>query len=1137
MLGKPQRERIGCQDPSLLSSELPDNSNLFNFPNNSNSNFKVLQRTNFKNSQNLNNSQNKNINEFPSYHERFLNYIKVRNRIFNEELSPPISVLSPRFQRLQNFRTKSKIKKDALRAVDEIKPIRFSDYRPFSTVMLEGRPIQGLLDSGANISVLGKDSLQFLEDIGKSIVQIRSTVATSDGSKQNIVGVVDLVVNFKDQEKSHRFYVVPTLKQSLYLGFDFWRSFNIAPELHKLEISEVSLSPDVPKENPEMNQHDLTSVQLSRLNKVKTLFPSSSDLGLGHTSLLIHRIDTGDAEPIKSRHYPVSPKVQELMYAELDRMLALGVIEEAESPWNSPVVLVRKPGKNRLCLDSRRLNDVTKKLAYALPNINGLLSRLSDTHFISCIDLKDAFWQIELDEVSREKTAFTVPGRPQYQYCVMPFGLCNAAQRLCQLMDKVFPSTVRSKIFVYLDDLLVVSKTFDEHLVLLSDVANRLRNAGLTVNIAKSRFCYKEVKYLGHIVGHGTIRPDPEKVSAILDFPVPVSVKQVRRFVGMCGYYGKFVENYSSLSSPLTDTIKKGKFIFTPEALESFEKLKKSLVSEPVLVHPNFEKPFFIHCDASRFGVGACLMQKDTDDEDRAICFFSKKLNSSQKNYTVTELECLAVVLAVEKFRPYIELQEFTIVTDHSALKWLMNQKDLNGRLARWSLRLQRFEFKIQHRKGQHNVVPDALSREGDIAEISHTMPLVDLTDEAFTSEEYVKLRETITQNSESLPDLKVSENFVYKRILPRTGSDNDELVVWRLWIPTPLTQNLIHQAHTCDDGLHYGSAKVIHKLKQLYFWPKLGSQVHEFIRNCEKCKAVKNTNTVLRPEMGKPFIVERPFQHLYMDFIGPYPRTKAGFTQVLVVLDQLTKFPILAPLRSATSLTTIEALEKLVFSTFNVPETILTDKGSQFMSNTFQNFLDVYGVTHLPTPPHHPQANASERLNQSIIQGIRVQIENDHTKWDQGLNNIAFALRSTIHETIGMSPHFALFGDEMVCHGSTYKLLKQLDCLKEPDILVIPKADKMRKIHDEIMEKIQDAHERNERRYNLRSRGRKFEVGQTVFRRLFHQSNLSKHYNAKFDQKFKKCRIKSILSENRFEIEDTDGKYAGTYHAKDLKS
>lgn len=335
-----------------------------------------------------------------------------------------------------------------------------------------------------------------------------------------------------------------------------------------MSISELATvnSLNFPPDLSDPKLHPLSPEQFDRLQRVKSEFPSSLDQGLGQTSLLMHSIDTGDAEPIKCKHYPVSPNVQQLMYQELDRMLDLGVIEEAESPWNSPVVLVRKPGKNRLCLDSRRLNSVTKKMAYGLPNINGLLSRLADTHFISTIDLKDAFWQVKLDEASKEKTAFTVPGRPQYQFKVMPFGLCNSAQRLCQLMDRIFPSSWNNSVSTYLDDLLIVSSTFDDHTTLLSEVARRLQAAGLTVNLAKSRFCYTEVKYLGHIVGHGMIRPDPEKISAITEFPIPSSVRQVRRFIGMCGYYSKFVKNYSTLSSPLTDTIKKhGKFQFSAE--------------------------------------------------------------------------------------------------------------------------------------------------------------------------------------------------------------------------------------------------------------------------------------------------------------------------------------------------------------------------------------------------------------------------------------------------------------------------------------------------------------------------------------------------------------------------------------------
>lgn len=573
----------------------------------------------------------------------------------------------------------------------------------------------------------------------------------------------------------------------------------------------------------------------------------------------------------------------------------------------------------------------------------------------------------------------------------------------------------------------------------------------------------------------------------------------------------------------------------TAEALVAFEKLKRSLTSQPILVHPNFDKPFFVHCDASRYGIGACLMQKDDKDRDQAICYFSKKLNSAQRNYSVTELECLAAVLAVEKFRPYVELHQFTIITDHSALKWLMSQKDLNGRLARWSLRLQRFEFSIQHRKGQLNVVPDALSREADIAELCHNMPSIDLESPSFSSEEYSHLRSIVQENLDKLPDMKVSEGFVYKRVGLRTGSEVDELGLWRLWVPANLTYDLIKDSHACDDYLHSGINKNTQNLRQLYFWPRLNSQVAEYVRSCEKCKSVKKSNSTLHTKMGKNFETQRPFQHLFMDYLGPYPRSSQGNTHMLVILDHFTKYPIFVPLKHASAALTIDPLEKLVFSIFNVPETIMTDNGSQFVSRTFQEFLK--SGNHPPKNPiYSPQANSSERLNQSIIQGIRMKMSTDHTKWDEYLTQIGFALRSTFHQSIGMSPHQALFGHEMVCHGSVYTLLKKLDCLQETDVRVDVDIDRIRRIQNGLMDKIRAAHEKNDRKYNLRVRKAKWVIGQEVFRRLFHQSDFGKQFIGKFAPKFAKCRVREILSENRLILEDLNGKIIGTYHSKDVK-
>ena len=270
----------------------------------------------------------------------------------------------------------------------------------------------------------------------------------------------------------------------------------------------------------------------------------------------------------------------------------MGVIEESNSPWCFPVVNVRKPGKVRLCLDSRKLNIVTKKDSYPLPHINGLLSRLKDTHFISGIDLKDAFFQIQLTESSKEKTAFAVPGRPLYQYRVMPFGLCNGPQSMSRLMDKTIPSRLRENVFIYLDDLLVCSNTFEEHLDILKQVAKCLKNAGLTINVSKSKFCQSEIKYLGYRIGRGCLKVDPDKVSAIVDFPLPKTPRQVRRFIGMANWYRSFINNFANMAGPLTDCLRKknGKFSLTSDAIDSFQKLKTFYLVPLYLLNPIFRE-------------------------------------------------------------------------------------------------------------------------------------------------------------------------------------------------------------------------------------------------------------------------------------------------------------------------------------------------------------------------------------------------------------------------------------------------------------------------------------------------------------------------------------------------------------------
>jgi len=1018
---------------------------------------------------------------------------------------------------------------------ETILPTNEIDKRPYISVLVNNVPYTGLLDSGANISVLGVGSEKFLNSPGIKFHSLPSVIQTASGQPQRVFGYIVVNIQFNNRSLPMKLYIVPSLQQSLYLGIDFWNQFKIVPTVSSLDSVIIDSTPE---------QHILTAEEQFSLNNVIKMFPSSVRLGLGKTNLVTHEIDIGNAKPVKQRYYAVSPVIQKLLYDELDRMLALGVIEESNSSWSSPVTLVRKPnGKVRLCLDARELNKVTVKAAYPLPLIDGLLGRLDQTKFISSIDLKDAFWQIPLCPQSRDKTAFTVPGRPLYQFTVMPFGLCNAPQTMCRLMHLVIPHHLHDRIFVYLDDLLITSATFDEHITLLSEVAQRLAKANLTINVEKSKFVLRQVKYLGYLVGEGCLRSDPDKVRAIVEFPVPKTAKQIRRFLGMSGWYRRFIQNYAILATPLTNLLKKGiKINWSAEAQSSFDALKDALITAPVLAHPNFTEPFYIQCDASSTGVGSVLFQLTSDGAERPIAFLSQKLNAAQRNYSVTELECYAAVLSVKKFRAYIEGYEFTIITDHASLQWLMSQKELSGRLARWSLKLQAFNFRIRHKKGSQNVVADAMSRvfADEICTMSQSdsdIPLhLDLNSPHFNDIDYQSRIQLLEKSPKTQSNLRSVDGKLY--YTPEFGIArlDTDLPHYKLFVPSPLVLDLIKQAHVPPTSAHLGVAKTLERLKRYYYWPKMSQTVYNFVTSCESCKQNKPANQILRPPMGAQFEAVRPFQRIYADFIGPFPRTKAGNTFILIILDSYSRFVLVQAFRQATATSLCEFLEKRVFNVFSTPETLLTDNGRQFESKCLQELLIKYGVKHIKTPKYSPQSNASERVNRSIICAIRAYIKESHKEWDLHLQEVVSALRNVVHSSTKYSPHYLVFGQHQIVHGSEYELLRKLNCLSDTDVIV-NKTDRLTLAQSSVLKHLRSAYERNQSHYNLRSRVRVLNVGQQVLVRNFVQSSAADSFASKLAPKFVKAQIKKLVGSAAVEVEDLRGRSMGVYHIKDVRT
>ena len=432
---------------------------------------------------------------------------------------------------------------------------------------------------------------------------------------------------------------------------------------------------------------------------------------IGRTSLTSHKIDTGDQKPIKQppRRLPLA-KV-DIAQKAIKEMHEQGVVEPSNSPWMSPIVLVKKKdGTQRFCVDYRKLNEVTRKDSYPLPRIDTTLDALAGSKWFSTLDMKCGYWQVNLEESDREKTAFST-GCGLWQFTVMPFGLCNAPATFERLMELVLAGLPWSVCLLYLDDILVHAKTFEEEIANLREVFGRFRAANLKLNRKKCELFRQKVLYLGHIVTQEGISTEPSKVEAVISWPTPMNKRELRGFLGLCSYYRKFIKSFSDVAGPLYKLIEKETvFAWTEQCKEAFDELKRRLTTAPVLAYPIASGKFTLDTDASEKGIGAVLSQEQNGQE-RVVAYFSRSLNRRERNYCVTRKELLAVVRATEKFHYYFYGQRFVVRTDHASLKWLFNFRQPEGQIARWLQKLQEYDFEIVHRAGRSHVNADALSR------------------------------------------------------------------------------------------------------------------------------------------------------------------------------------------------------------------------------------------------------------------------------------------------------------------------------------------------------------------------------------------------------------------------------------------
>jgi len=447
------------------------------------------------------------------------------------------------------------------------------------------------------------------------------------------------------------------------------------------------------------------------LKEYQDVFATESG-DLGRTDIVQHRINTGDSQPIRQPPRRVPIHKRPIVQAEVEKMLAKGVVEPCDGPWSSPVVLAaKKGGETRFCVDYRALNDVTKKDAYPLPRIEDNLDTLQGAVWYSTLDLLSGFWQVEMAPEDRDKTAFTVGGMGLFRFLTMPFGLCNAPATFERLMERVLAGLQWEIAVLYIDDIVVFSNDLETHLARLGQVLQRLRTAGLKLKPVKCKLLKHRVEFLGHIVSHQGVEVDPGKVRKVLEWVQPQALTQVRSFIGLCAYYRRFIPDFSTLAKPLFGLMEKGAEFRWGESQErAFRALKEALTKAPVLAYPKPDIPYILDTDASNFGIGAVLSQVQ-DDEERVIAFASKTLNRAQRNYCVTRREALAIITFIKQFHHYLYGAEFLVRTDHAALYWLLRKRDPEGQMARWLAFLQGYRMRIEHRPGKKHGNADALSR------------------------------------------------------------------------------------------------------------------------------------------------------------------------------------------------------------------------------------------------------------------------------------------------------------------------------------------------------------------------------------------------------------------------------------------
>lgn len=856
-----------------------------------------------------------------------------------------------------------------------------------------------------------------------------------------------------------------------------------------------------------------------------------------------HQIHVKDGGYYFEKNYPVPMAYRDQVEEQLAKMVEQGIIERASSPYINPLVVVIKKDKGvRLCLDARELNKmlIPERESPMLPQ--EILQKFNDIKYMSTVDLVSSYWQIALTPDSRKYTAFKY-NHHVYQFKRLPFGLSTSVASFIRCLNMVLGDDLQNFTITYVDDILVSSTSFNEHLDHLEKLFIRLSQAGMTINFRKSLFVREEVPFLGYVLTPSGLCADTKKLLVIQNWPSPQNARQLKAFLGLCSYYRQYSSIYAQTTVVLQELLHKGtRWDWNATREEAFQNVKALFIGTIHLAYPDYTKPFYVQCDASEYGLGSQLFQYDEDRNIRVITMASRLLKGSELNYTTSEKELLAIVWAVLKFRIFILGTQIFIITDHLALTFLMKCRLLSGRLTRWILILQEFDLQIQHCSGKENVVADILSRYPQ-------KETGELLDPPCADQELMIAGIKNPINSELRRKLKTigrvqEEDSRFGKIIRELKSDVNSKFhksfkmlhgnlfysapkgdsSWKLCLPKSLIVEIVTAVHK-EIG-HFGSKKCHAIMKEYFFGNHLSHLVGKVASSCDTCQRAKHSSAISHGTFA-PIIPTKPSELVAVDIYGPLPSGAGGARYILVFLDVFSKLVTLYSMRKATALACARHAEHYI-KDINQAKTILSDHGTQFTSELWYERLEQLNVRAIHSSIRHPQSNPSERVMRELGRLFRTYCSASHNSWVKCLEQIEEWLNSVHHESTGFAPFELHFNQKIDLNIA--KLFKY----PTSDAVEIPHNAKLVLAREKLIRRGNKRKQLHEDKYPVKT---VFAIGDLVLLKSLHLSKLLAKQTKKFFLLFEgPYQVSAIAGQNAYELVEESGSVKGVFNVINLK-